>query len=255
MLLDLGRRTAQIYAALAAKEESPAIQQDEGAIHFWRKDGQSFYRPLADDERLALIEARQGKKFSDISLTKRATKTCLAMVRGWARHATVDSKLKPRAFTAAVPARRLWPVKSAILRLLYGRPFGVDHADAVDAHHVGLRGGTLVDEGYVADVDYRAVDRLHRKAIDLVEYNRTGIERDIPVERAGFQVPSARRRDNVPAGLREKGCEAPVYFRASMPISISVAGLLRLAFSGFGFAPERIAAAQAGWITRLLNGS
>jgi hypothetical protein len=75
MLLDLGRRTAQIYAALAAKEEPPAIQQDEGAIHFWRKDGQSFYRPLADDERLALIEARQGKKFSDISLTKRATKT------------------------------------------------------------------------------------------------------------------------------------------------------------------------------------
>ena|ERR1700730_7264348 len=116
-------------------------------------------------------------------------------------------------------------------------------------------GGTLVDEGYVADVDYRAVDRLHRKAIDVAEYNRTGIERDIPVERAGLQVPSARRRDNVPAGLREKGCEAPVYFRASMPISISVAGLLRLAFSGFGFAPERIAAAQAGWITRLLNGS
>jgi hypothetical protein len=26
------------------------------------------------------------------------------------------------------------------------------------------------------------------------------------------------RRDNVPVGLREKGFEAPVYFRASVPI-------------------------------------
>ena len=66
MLLDLAGGTAQIYAALAAEEEPPAIQQDEGAFLFWRKDGHSFYRPLAEDERLALMEARQGKKFSDI---------------------------------------------------------------------------------------------------------------------------------------------------------------------------------------------
>ena len=26
------------------------------------------------------------------------------------------------------------------------------------------------------------------------------------------------RRDNVPVGLREKGCEVPVYFHASVPI-------------------------------------
>jgi hypothetical protein len=66
MLLDLARGTAQIYAALAAEEEPPTIQQDDEAIVVWRKDEQSFYRPVAEDERLALNEARQGKKFSDI---------------------------------------------------------------------------------------------------------------------------------------------------------------------------------------------
>lgn len=66
MLLDLARGTVQIYGALAADEEPPALQQDEEAIVFWRKDGQSFYRPVAEDERLALMEGRWGKKFSDI---------------------------------------------------------------------------------------------------------------------------------------------------------------------------------------------
>ena len=31
------------------------------------------------------------------------------------------------------------------------------------------------------------------------------------------------RRESVPVGLREKGCEAPIYFHASMPIYILVA--------------------------------
>lgn len=31
------------------------------------------------------------------------------------------------------------------------------------------------------------------------------------------------RRDSVPVGLREKGCEAPIYFHASMPIHVLVA--------------------------------
>ena len=31
------------------------------------------------------------------------------------------------------------------------------------------------------------------------------------------------RRESVPVGLREKGCEAPIYFHASMPIHILVA--------------------------------
>ena len=65
-LLDLAGGTADIYAALAEEEEAPAIQQGEEAIVFWRNDGQSFYRPVADDERLALKEAQQCKSFADI---------------------------------------------------------------------------------------------------------------------------------------------------------------------------------------------
>jgi hypothetical protein len=65
-LLDLESGIAQIYAALAEEAEAPAIQQGEEAIVFWRNDGQSFYRPLAEDERLALLEARRGKPFGDI---------------------------------------------------------------------------------------------------------------------------------------------------------------------------------------------
>ena len=63
---DLAGGTAQIYAALAEEEEPPVIQQGEEAIIFWRSDGESFYRPAAEDERLALMEARQGKSFGDI---------------------------------------------------------------------------------------------------------------------------------------------------------------------------------------------
>jgi hypothetical protein len=65
-LLGLESGTAQIYAALAEQEEPPAIQQGEEAIVFWRNEGQSFYRPVAEDERLALLEASHGKGFADI---------------------------------------------------------------------------------------------------------------------------------------------------------------------------------------------
>ena len=65
-LLDLAGGTARIYAALAEEEEAPAIQQGEEAIVFWRNGGQSFYRLVAEDERLALMEAEQGKIFGDI---------------------------------------------------------------------------------------------------------------------------------------------------------------------------------------------
>ncbi len=41
------------------------------------------------------------------------------------------------------------------------------------------------------------------------------------------------RRESVPVGLREKGCEAPIYFRASMPIYILVAR--SPSFGIFGF--------------------
>ncbi|MGH6835206.1 MAG: HvfC/BufC family peptide modification chaperone [Methylocella sp.] len=65
-LLDLAGGTARIYAALAEEEEPPAIEPGDEAILFWRNGGESFYRPVADDERLALMEARQGKIFADI---------------------------------------------------------------------------------------------------------------------------------------------------------------------------------------------
>lgn len=65
-LLDLAKATAQIYAALAADEEPPAIQKGEETFIFWRNGGQSFYRPVPEDERLALMEARKGKGFADI---------------------------------------------------------------------------------------------------------------------------------------------------------------------------------------------
>jgi hypothetical protein len=41
------------------------------------------------------------------------------------------------------------------------------------------------------------------------------------------------RRESVPVELRQKGFEAPVYFRASLPIYILVAG--SPSFSVFGF--------------------
>ena len=65
-LLNLARGTVEVYCALANENEPPAIQQGEEAIVFWREEGQSSYRLAAEDERLALMEARQGKKFSDI---------------------------------------------------------------------------------------------------------------------------------------------------------------------------------------------
>ena len=43
--------------------QSPVVQGDETV---WRNDGQSFYRPVAEDERLALLEARRDKPFGDI---------------------------------------------------------------------------------------------------------------------------------------------------------------------------------------------
>jgi hypothetical protein len=65
-LLDLAGGTAEIYAALAEEAEAPAAQQGDEAIVFWRNDGRSLYRPLAEDERLALMEAQQSKSFGDI---------------------------------------------------------------------------------------------------------------------------------------------------------------------------------------------
>jgi hypothetical protein len=65
-LLDLAGGTAEIYEALAEGKEPPAIRDGSEAILFWRNDFQSFYRPAAEDERLALMEAMKRTRFSEI---------------------------------------------------------------------------------------------------------------------------------------------------------------------------------------------
>jgi len=65
-LLDLAAGTARIHAALVEEDELPAIEQGEETVLFWRSDDQPFHRHVAEDERLALIEAKQGKRFGDI---------------------------------------------------------------------------------------------------------------------------------------------------------------------------------------------
>ena len=55
------------------------------------------------------------------------------------------------------------------------------------------------------------------------------------------------RRESVPVGLREKGCEARFIFVLPCRFIFWWRGLLRFAFSGFGFAPEPIAAGPFCW--------
>ncbi len=66
-LLDLAKGTAAIHAATLDEDEAPPAPQDqEEAVIFWRDEDQCFFRAVAEDERLALLEARQGKPFEDI---------------------------------------------------------------------------------------------------------------------------------------------------------------------------------------------
>jgi hypothetical protein len=65
-LLDLGGGTAAIYESLSEGKEPPAFQEARETILFWRNEGQSLYRPAAEDERLALKEAMQRKRFGGI---------------------------------------------------------------------------------------------------------------------------------------------------------------------------------------------
>lgn len=65
-LLDLYGGTVGIYEALADGKEPPATRKSSEAILFWRNDGQSFYRPVAEDERLALLEAMKWRRFAEI---------------------------------------------------------------------------------------------------------------------------------------------------------------------------------------------
>ncbi|NUJ81355.1 putative DNA-binding domain-containing protein [Methylocystis sp. FS] len=66
VLLELAVGTAARYEATSNEEWPPGIGQGDECVLFWRSDNQSSYRVVAPDERLALIEALKGQKFSDI---------------------------------------------------------------------------------------------------------------------------------------------------------------------------------------------
>jgi hypothetical protein len=66
MLFDLGGGTARLCEALAQGKQPPVLREGTETVLFWRYDGRAFYRVVAEDERLALVEARQGKRFGEI---------------------------------------------------------------------------------------------------------------------------------------------------------------------------------------------
>ena len=48
--------------------------------------------------------------------------------------------------------------------------------------------------GHVAQIDYRVVDLLHRQIVDVLQQNRAGIERDVPVEFADLGVAGRQHK-------------------------------------------------------------
>lgn len=65
-ILDLAAGTAQLYEALVETGEAPTVRDSEETIIFWRSDGESVYRRIAEDERLSIMEAKKGKRFGEI---------------------------------------------------------------------------------------------------------------------------------------------------------------------------------------------
>ncbi|WP_036293183.1 DNA-binding domain-containing protein [Methylosinus sp. PW1] len=65
--LDLAKGVARLYGALVDGEEAERPDQESvETILIWRRDDEPVYREIGEDERLALIEARDGKSFGDI---------------------------------------------------------------------------------------------------------------------------------------------------------------------------------------------
>ncbi len=65
-ILDLAGGTTRDYEALAGEGTASEIEGDKETVLFWRCDNESYYRQVGEDERLALMEAMQGKRFSDV---------------------------------------------------------------------------------------------------------------------------------------------------------------------------------------------
>ena len=61
-------------------------------------------------------------------------------------------------------------------------------ARAVDANQIGLRRGTGMHIGDVANIDDGAVDLLDRQVVDLFQRHRAGVQSDVPVELAQLLV-------------------------------------------------------------------
>lgn len=57
---------ARLHESFVEGEGPPPVQDGDGTVIFWRSYNQSIYRHVEEDERLALIGARQVKKFGDI---------------------------------------------------------------------------------------------------------------------------------------------------------------------------------------------
>jgi hypothetical protein len=65
-ILDVMGGTAALYEALAENNKFSASQRAAETIITWRSENETSYRLLDEDERLAVMEAKQGKKFGDI---------------------------------------------------------------------------------------------------------------------------------------------------------------------------------------------
>jgi hypothetical protein len=70
-LLELTAGTTDVYAAAAEGKGKKTAVPGQGRKHvlFWRQEEQSFYRPLAEDEAMALNEVRDAHGFGDICST------------------------------------------------------------------------------------------------------------------------------------------------------------------------------------------
>jgi hypothetical protein len=65
-ILDLANGTTNRYEALTGGGLASGIADDKETVLFWRSEAASYYRRVREDERLALTEAMQGKRFSDV---------------------------------------------------------------------------------------------------------------------------------------------------------------------------------------------
>ncbi|HEY8072310.1 MAG TPA: DNA-binding domain-containing protein [Methylocystis sp.] len=67
-ILDLLGGTTNRYECLAGGATTSGAADDRESVLFWRVENETYYRQVSEDERLALMEAMQGKRLSDICM-------------------------------------------------------------------------------------------------------------------------------------------------------------------------------------------